>query len=49
MKTYYTFESLEHPEITYAVNLGGRYWDEESELEWEKQFTDLTDSYEKRD
>lgn len=32
------YDRLEHPDITRALISGGRYWDEKSELEWEKQF-----------
>ena len=32
-------ETFEHPDVTRALIKGGCYWDEKSELEWEKYFS----------
>ena len=32
---------LQHPDITRALNIGGSYWDEKDELEWERVYGQL--------
>jgi len=39
------YNPLEDPRITRAINLGGKYWDEKSEIEWERQFSKETSLY----